>query len=286
MILSIALRIAIFYSLFFTQSAVYGQPPIGRQLQFDTKIFYDVSFKTDSNSTEVFNEITELLVNDSLSLFRSVNHGKQDSALNSAWKQDGRLHLSMQELLKAPSKLKFRVIKTNDSIFLFEDFNNPNTPHETSWYSEKQNMEWMLSDETRDIEGLTCQKAVIHLGGREWHAWFTAAIPISEGPYKFGGLPGLIVAIQDLTGTWKMNLVSIFPNENSTVDFFNIPKNQLNALNQKQFQSLKRYYRDNYFNLLLADGSFDGVKAETIRQQEKYYKNRALKENNWIELVP
>lgn len=50
-----------------------------------------------------------------------------------------------------------------------------------------------LSHETIQILNFKAQKATAKYGGRKWTAWFCQEIPIPNGPYKFGGLPGLIV---------------------------------------------------------------------------------------------
>lgn len=40
-------------------------------------------------------------------------------------------------------------------------------------------------------------KATCTFRGREYTAWFCVDIPISNGPWKFGGLPGLILKVYD-----------------------------------------------------------------------------------------
>jgi len=47
------------------------------------------------------------------------------------------------------------------------------------------------------ISQIKYQKAIIDYGGRHWVAWFSPDIPIINGPYKFTGLPGLIIRIGD-----------------------------------------------------------------------------------------
>lgn len=42
----------------------------------------------------------------------------------------------------------------------------------------------------------------------EWTAWFTTELPISDGPYKFHGLPGLILKIYDKTNTYSFDIIS------------------------------------------------------------------------------
>lgn len=65
-------------------------------------------------------------------------------------------------------------------------------------YKEKtEDMNWQIINETDTIIGYNCQKAMCQYRGRSYIAWFTMDIPFSTGPYKFHGLPGLILKIAD-----------------------------------------------------------------------------------------
>ena len=57
--------------------------------------------------------------------------------------------------------------------------------------------QWEIVEDTMTILGYPCQKAACRWRGRTYSAWFTPEIPISEGPYKFVGLPGLILKVED-----------------------------------------------------------------------------------------
>ena len=66
------------------------------------------------------------------------------------------------------------------------------------WYSENiPTQNWDIYDDTMTIVGYFCQKATCHFRGRDFTAWFTPEIPINNGPWKFGGLPGLIMKVYD-----------------------------------------------------------------------------------------
>ena len=56
---------------------------------------------------------------------------------------------------------------------------------------------WELQDETKKVNNFTCQKAIGKFRGRNYTAWFTADIPLSYGPWKLNGLPGLILEVYD-----------------------------------------------------------------------------------------
>ena len=71
------------------------------------------------------------------------------------------------------------------------------------------NQLWQLEDDTQSILGYQCQKAVCKWRGRNYTAWYTEEIPINDGPYKFCGLPGLIVQIYDKNHEYEWVLKGI-----------------------------------------------------------------------------
>jgi len=65
-------------------------------------------------------------------------------------------------------------------------------------YTESLNeISWQILPDTDTILSYTCQKAVTTFRGRDYEAWFSFDIPVNEGPWKFCGLPGLILKISD-----------------------------------------------------------------------------------------
>ncbi len=80
--------------------------------------------------------------------------------------------------------------------------------------------DWKIAEDTANISGYKVQKATTHFGGREWVAWFSSEIPYSDGPYKFNGLPGLILKIHDTRNHYLFELVSIeAPEERTPIHF-------------------------------------------------------------------
>ena len=57
--------------------------------------------------------------------------------------------------------------------------------------------------------GYLCQKATCHFSGREFTAWFTQKIPVRNGPWKFGGLPGAILKVSDKDNLYDFECVKI-----------------------------------------------------------------------------
>ena len=62
---------------------------------------------------------------------------------------------------------------------------------------DKPEFKWTIDKDTMTLLGYTCQKATTTFRGRNYTAWFAPEIPSSNGPWKFGGLPGLILKISD-----------------------------------------------------------------------------------------
>lgn len=76
--------------------------------------------------------------------------------------------------------------------------------------SDWRDIPWELSSESPvRILGYTCNKARANYAGREYTAWYTLDIPASYGPYKFHGLPGLILKIEENNGMYIWEAFSI-----------------------------------------------------------------------------
>lgn len=76
------------------------------------------------------------------------------------------------------------------------------------WYDDElKPQDWEIVDDTMTISGYPSQKAKCHWRGRDWEAWFAPEIPISEGPWKFYGLPGLITKLHDTQKHYSFELI-------------------------------------------------------------------------------
>ena len=61
-----------------------------------------------------------------------------------------------------------------------------------------QRQNWSLTNgQLVTILDHKCHKATLTFGQRVYTAWYAPDIPIHYGPYKFEGLPGLIMQIED-----------------------------------------------------------------------------------------
>jgi GLPGLI family protein len=72
-----------------------------------------------------------------------------------------------------------------------------------SYYKCEENkipLNWkILSDKTDYIAGYACKKAAVAYRGRNYTVWYAPGIPVSDGPWKLYGLPGLILKAVDDT---------------------------------------------------------------------------------------
>jgi GLPGLI family protein len=77
-------------------------------------------------------------------------------------------------------------------------------------YEERQPlMQWQIHEESKQINGYNCQKASTQFRGRSYEAWFSSEVPTPFGPYKFYGLPGIIVSLKDSRGHFHFELIGV-----------------------------------------------------------------------------
>ena len=131
------------------------------------------------------------------------------------------------------------------------------------WYKIKSEdkFSWKIIEEKKKEKNYNLQKAITNFGGREWSAWFTTDIPIPEGPYKFGGLPGLIVEIYDSKNHYHYNLVKITKLSKSS-DTSNILENRkgqkaIDVTLKTYNKLLLDYYNEPFKNLITNSNNFE-----------------------------
>ena len=77
-------------------------------------------------------------------------------------------------------------------------------------YSEKMHdIAWDIYEDTLTVADYVCQKAICSFRGKNYTAWFSPNIPVNNGPWKFGGLPGLILKISDEHNDYVFECISI-----------------------------------------------------------------------------
>lgn len=79
--------------------------------------------------------------------------------------------------------------------------------------------QWELTDSTKTVLDYLAQMAVCEFRGRQWTAWFAPDIPISDGPWKFGGLPGLVMEVYDRSWQHHFTIIGLQKVEKEPIIF-------------------------------------------------------------------
>lgn len=81
-------------------------------------------------------------------------------------------------------------------------------------------MQWEMMPDEKEILGYHCNSARTKFRGREWTVWFTTDIPYSYGPWKFCGLPGVILQAKDTKNLFDWTAIGIEqPEDRSIYEF-------------------------------------------------------------------
>ena len=124
---------------------------------------------------------------------------------------------------------------------------------------------WEIQTDTMTILGYHSQKATCHYRGRDWIAWFTSEIPISEGPWKFYGLPGLITKVADDKGHYSFTLTG-FQEIEEPIDT-DIPKKAEKTTREKFIKAWRQEEEGKYgANIVLEKG---GVTARPSKNNSE-----------------
>lgn len=125
--------------------------------------------------------------------------------------------------------------------FLYRDLtNNDITIYRSSMgelfrIKDTPKMDWnVIADSVKTILGYECQMAETTFRGRHWKVWFTLDIPLSIGPWKFGGLPGLVLQAES-SGFLKIEGYKILTKGLTPIKFYNYYNKKATDIDRKKF---------------------------------------------------
>lgn len=245
------------------------------------KYYYTYIFQVDSqNRNSVKREDMVLEVGNTTSKFLSTNKFFRDSLIIAF--KDEPTEVAAGKILPlvmgAPthSFCNYTIIKNYPQQGTILTTSYLNKTHLK--VTEHQILDWeLIPNRDTIILGFSCKLATTEYGGRKYNAWFTLDLPLSEGPYKFNGLPGLIVSIGDVEHEHEFELIGI-ENSNKNQPIFFIknksidvsPKDFVKAINLKTTLMYNRIQQGNSIQL-----DNDATKARAL--------NKLKSRNNFIE---
>lgn len=112
----------------------------------------------------------------------------------------------------------------------------------TDWFIVEElipEQDWTMTDETKEILGYKCKSAVCNFRGRTYKAYYTDQIPVADGPWKFGGLPGFIMEVRDTLNHHSFTCVGINSKAERAITIPDVPYNKTSRV--KFYQTKYKY---------------------------------------------
>ncbi len=124
------------------------------------------------------------------------------------------------------------------------DYSEPPTMKEYLVSDTLNNFDWKITKEHKKIFDYDCIKATTNFRGRNYEAWFTKSIKIEAGPWKFSGLPGLILAVNDIENIYNYVVKDLNLNPKIGVDSLTVPS-RYSLNNAIDYQTFINFYKKN-----------------------------------------
>lgn len=274
------------FQLFILFYSVLSYAQSYRQDTLRGEFTYQLKAKFNSRSNYRHEEFFTLLIGGNRAFFASRNSLKRDSILDKSrvttHNSDGSITLGVKNGTSTPeTNFHFTIIQSNETIQYFAP-----VVMSLLYYKEPVIKDWKLIDETKMINTINCKKAEITFKGRNWIAWYSPDIPLPYGPYKFTGLPGLIVKITDDQRDYDFELVKSVSDSKLKGKLITIRKSRYNDAIETTQPKLKQALRnaDANASAVLASYGTTIVKGQEIVRKREKERAENKKYENPIEL--
>ncbi|WP_300671190.1 GLPGLI family protein [Soonwooa sp.] len=252
------------------------------------KVVYEMKFKPTKAKDSIVTENFVLMINPSTnsSKFFNYNYYYSDSLMTVI--RNKNLQRSFDININSFRKANYPlgVVKNSKNIFLIKSLDGD------SYKIREDKPKWNVSSEKKAFKSYTLQKATATILGRNWTVWFSNEIPVSDGPYLFKDLPGLVFSGNDDASDFNFDLLSL-EKSNSIEDYFpSIFAKTIDVTAEQYAKAYKQYTLDpakQLRNGIFVDDSgikvnmLNGISKDIIIDMEKDRILKIKKFNNFID---
>ena len=262
------MKLKLLFILIFFSFRISAQGTIKEK--FDYEVIYKLSFKLDSTLVNPESEYMMLYMGKDYSYYISRAQNFEDEI-----KVKGNSGSTPQNAL---TNFHYQILKEikSDRLFYVHQIAS-----DRFYFGQDKNIfNWQIETETKEIKGYKVQKAITNFAGRDYVAWFTPDVPISDGPYKFNGLPGLILEISDVENEWNFEFFGL--KKLSPKQDFKLKFNQLIKTSLAELKATNLRYRKDPFTYI--NNPNITISPEVHQKYIESFAEMLDKENNPIEL--
>lgn len=198
-------------------------------------VYYNLSMVEDTVGApgKAVKEMMRLEVGDRVQYFYSYKGFQADSANAVVMKNGGNSYtgggqISWRLYKNYPEEGKTALLERfgMDRFVCIEDYSAP------LWQP--------VADSSAVILGYQCSMAVTNYKGRTWYAWYAEDMPLDAGPWKLGGLPGLILRAYDAPRHYVFDAAGIEESVPDTPIYYKGGKYE--AVSRRQLEGIRRRY--------------------------------------------
>jgi GLPGLI family protein len=209
-------------------------------------------YDTINRDSFFFKDEMMLRIGKTKAMFCNIKRFNQDSLLQA---NPDAYWAMMAAEIDAGNRDAFSTLGGHKKSYLYIDYANNQTTEEdyfdmTPWrYREAiETPTWDIEDEIKTISGFECNKAVTEYRGRRWTAWFATELPLSFGPWKLHGLPGLILEAYDADRNYVFECRGLMQNGIGDVGFCKNRKSDdyIDVSRDKFFNNWWKYKHSNF----------------------------------------
>lgn len=224
-------------------------------------VHYKLSMINDTRiKTDYQNHDLMLQIGSKISKFSDYRDYVNDSIVRAEEEQGINRNVIMQGMMSRSRKIYTECVFKNmpvgkytvtDKILI--------SPY--SYEESVPQMDWLLTaNADSTILGYKCGKATCNFRGRNYTAWYAFDIAVDNGPWKFHGLPGLVLKVEDEDKEYIYECTALYRPVWYSPIYRKISRKELKTTRDK-FLNAKRRAMDNPLAELKNDSRIVSIKA-------------------------